>query len=162
MSSRRRDSERDEDYVVGDNTRLIEWTTEIYGVFWGIWIGFSVQQIVTGCETPLNDYKWAGLWLPYLPLGLSVGLSILASVYTFFLIKWLWGMRFIQPHEAYPSVFAKLGKVARFWILVVAAMVLVHVFCHVGWHWIWMGVWSTLGWIATVSALVLIDTRSWQ
>ena len=32
MSPRRRGGERDEDHVVGDNTKLIEWATEIYGV----------------------------------------------------------------------------------------------------------------------------------
>lgn len=162
MSPRRRGRERDEDHSVEDNTRLIEWATEIYGVFWGIWIGFFVQEIVTGCETPLDEYEWAGLWLPYLPLGLSVSLSILASVYVFFLIKWLWGMRFIQPHETYRAVFAKLGKAVPFWILVVVALVLIHFLCHIEWPWIWMGIWSTLGWIVTVSALVLIDRRSWQ
>jgi hypothetical protein len=165
VSPRKRGNEQrdcEEGPVVGDNTRLIEWATEVYGIFWGIWVGFSIDRIVAGSETPLRDYVWSGIALPYLPLGLSMGLSLLASLYSFFLIKWLWCMRFIQPNTGYREVFAKLGKAVYFWILVVIALILVQVFCSIGWQWVWMGIWSTLGWIAMVGVLVLIDRRSWR
>lgn len=144
-----------------DNTILIEWVSAIYGIFWGVWLGFFTDKLVTSCSiNPLINIPEIIVSIVYSTA--IVSLTILITVYSFYLVKWLWMMRTIVPKTDYRTVLSKLGKAAVFLICSVIPISGLSFLCSIGWQWLWMGVWATTGWLFVVSLIVMADRKGWK
>jgi hypothetical protein len=147
--------------VIADNAVLIDWASAIYGIFWGVWLGFFADKLITTCSPQALSPIFPQGILSVIYATMLVALSILISVYSYFLVKWLWSMRLILPNATYLEVFAKLRKALIFWLFTMLGIWFLSSVCSIGWQWAWIGLWSTAGWLVTISFIVLADKEGW-
>ncbi len=151
------------DNAVDANTVLIEWTSAIYGIFWGVWLGFFSEQLITQCNMVpvLSAFPVVKDVVNILYPGMLAGISLLIVVYSYFLVRWLWGMRRIVPNSGYQEVFQKLGTALVFWLASVVGLFILGGFCAIRMLWVWVGIWATLSWLVVITFVVLADKDGW-
>jgi hypothetical protein len=139
-----------------DNSVLIEWTSSVYGIFVGVWLGFFVEQLVENRGVflikALSEYYFTFI----------VGYSILFSVHTFYMVRWLWIMRGFSPDGSFSEALAKFKAGRKFAVSNLVALLLVGYLFSVKVLWVYMGVWAIFGWLLVVGAVVSADRRDWK
>lgn len=160
---RTREMDEEQKLTCEDNARLIEWAVAIYGIFWGIWLASFTENVVTSCEWPVLiedivvDHLLVGRILCLAPIGFLV----MITTYTFFLLKWLWGLRFVLPGAGFQAIFKNARQAAILWSYVTLFILGFQYLCSISIGWASMGIWATLGLHATTAAVVLVERRAW-
>lgn len=143
---------------VESNTTVIEWVSGIYGIFWAVWLGYVTHEVTTECEVPV----WAASWSQAFLGGVPVALALLLTAFTYFLTKWLWSIRYIHLHSELVHVFKNIREALFLCGFLLGACFLVGRLCRVSWPWLWMGIVSTIGWLACAFLVAVTDKRRWQ
>jgi hypothetical protein len=144
------------------NTTLIAWTSAIYGIFWGVWLGLFTERLTQERCTPRLLAELPEGPASILYYASVVGFTILVAAYTYHLVKWLWLMRSTGPNARFASVFRKLGNGILLAMLTVAGVFLLSVSCNVPWPLAWLGAWSTAAWTCIVAAVTLANKGGWR
>ncbi len=142
-------------------TILIDWTSSIYGIFWGIWLGIFLQKIWENLSNPEAIAKLPSFiptsYLPYL----LPGLALLICLYTYNFVKWLWMMRYITKKstsshritfEKYPIFLSLILLVAIIFSGIAFGISSIQVGLVLG---------ASVFWPITVIMIVNWDWRGW-
>lgn len=136
-----------------DTKTLIDWVSSFYGMFWGVWLGFYVEQIG---RLQLNSI---------IPVELSpfilVGFAIIIMIFSYNFIKWLWKMRNDSPSSRAARAFFNLNSGVVLFIIVIFAIILIGWVYTVPIIWVGMGLWTSFGWPIIVTAVVY-NRRGWN
>lgn len=140
--------------VIRENlTLLIDWSSSIYGIFWGVWLATYTQSLVDQCKLR---------FLPYcLKPWLIIGFILLLSLYIFHFVKWLWRMRFSKENPFFARTLS-LGEYPT-WIFLSTMIVIgfIGFLFYIPLVNISLVFLSTLVWVLMVILIVNWDWRGW-
>ena len=149
-SSSNRDSSIAEEIRTA-NIALIEWSLSIYGIYWGIWLSFFVEQIVQHKIRPGFEYFYSSILIFF---------GLLVMVYSYYLVKWLWDIRSLYPKANISELIYRLKRAFSFLIgITIATYCLGYIFC-INDIWVYMGIWSSAGWFVLTVSIVVSDWRA--
>lgn len=138
--------------AIPDSTLLIDWISSIYGVFWGIWLGFFVEQLGKNTISEIIPKKIASV----IPIGFS--LLLILFIYNF--IKWVWLMRYIGDKSKGYEIFLGIKKCPLFIITVVGIYFFGYLY-NIDMIWRNMGAWATIAWPFVIIISLISDKRGW-
>jgi len=83
MQIRRRERREDR------NRQLVEWTLGIIGIFWGVWWGFFVNEILASKQVMVVFFRF----LPVSKAFFLVVSALYVGFLVFTLVHWMWSLR---------------------------------------------------------------------
>jgi len=96
------------------NLHLIEWTAGILGVFWGVWWGFFMQNVLESQDTATLDFSISALGNSFHGTAtLQKTQFLLISVvtiafYVHYFVRWLWAIHALKRRNVRRRLFPVL------------------------------------------------------
>ena len=138
-----------------DNHTLIEWISTIYGIYFGIWLGFFVEQLISQ-QTKVE------VQFPFFSTDLvALGFSIIISVYTYYFVRFMWKIKDVSPSQRFSTVAKRFVSAPILVLVTDCAILFIGYLFKINRIWIGMGIWATLGWVILLGVIVLSDRRGW-
>lgn len=146
-----------------DNIQLIDWVSSVYGIYWGVWLGFFLDKMANSKPNGLLVLSsiFLNKDLENYSLVLICSFSILVVSYTFFLVKWMWSVRTLSINSRVSSAINKNKPTIILLILTSGMIILLGKIYSLNVIWIGAGIWATAGWITVIIFVLFSDRRSW-
>jgi hypothetical protein len=143
-------SEKHSKKIIEANTVLFEWSSAFFGIYWGVWQGFFVEQI--SLNEISSDYIYLYPWV-------LVGYGILIVVQTYYFVKNMWAMRKISTREEIAELIPRFKNFLIYLIFTSIAIVLLGWLFDISILWVGMGITASVGWSLVILFMALSDWR---
>lgn len=138
-----------------DTPMLIEWISTIYGIYFGIWLGFFVEQLFI-------KQAIVQIQIPFFSVDLvNIGFSIIIGVYTYYFVKYMWRIRNVTPTQQFRTVVKRFVGAPILVLVTDLAIFFIGYIFKIDKIWTGMGIWATISWVLVLGFAVLSDRRGW-
>ena len=145
-----------------DNLVIIEWILSLYGAYIGIWLGLFIDAMNRNkyicfkkfTITPFNKIA---------STGLIVLFPILFSIFSIFMVKWLFIIKDIYPDIRLKDYYKKIknsGGISLY-IAILIGIFLISYLYGLSFSLCFSGIFAISSWLVIILILIRDDRRSW-
>ena len=151
---------------IEENTLLIDWTLQIYGILYSIWLGFFIDSLTKNGlhgkilldyieKNNINQFKeiFSSIFI--------IAFLITIGFFTFSFIQWLFCMRLINENQGYHKINSLLKQSKKFIVPSSISLFILFYTHGVKFIWLLLGVTIILSWFQLVKILILSDRKRW-
>jgi hypothetical protein len=99
------------------NLSVLDWTTSVFGLFWGVWWAFFVDRSLENAPNQSTIFGW-----PVPTTWLWLMSAILVGLFTYFYVAWMWSARKLGPESKIKDVRPQITRLFLICIAFVVAM----------------------------------------